>query len=821
MFCKIGPPFFARLMIPCLAALAAACSATPQPQPTQPGKAQPSTSAVASAAPSASSAQSGCAIDGTVRGPAGAPVADAIVAVIAPFTDQEAAFSRTSESGAFCFKGLPPGEYGLTATSPRFTSAYVDVFPVGGDKGHGIEVKVGGEGFVLRGHVTDDAGRSIGKRVVRIARASTFQADMFVIESGDDGSYMVKLPGAEYRLRVESEDAAGVREGLKLDSDTTADIGTSRINPRSKPPPPEVIAWIKEKAIKLKSAQPGNGTEDMEPLRAVVGNSRVVALGEATHGTREFFQLKHRMLELLVDKMGFRTFAIEASFPEALAVDEYVRAGKGDAYSAVAGMRFWTWDTEEVVALVRWMRTYNEDKSHKEKLRFLGFDMQFPAGSAAALAAALKDMDKKLWAEVQKALEPIDDDWESGGFNDVPKAAQDAAEAAAKKLVARFEEKRESDVKKLKAEPFALARMHAHVLADYIEMMKKRGTDFGVRDRAMAENTLRLLEMLGPGSKMVLWAHNGHLQRRASGQQRTQGHILAEKLGKDYLPIGFAFDQGSFQAVETGAKGRGLTDFTIGAAPPGSLDGALATAGLPFFALDLRSATGASKTWLHTPTSSRTIGAVYSLASPDAFFEMTQPADMFDALFFVGKTTAARSTSTGKRLREPEKPPLPALTNGGFEDGAAGQAPAGWSLQSDPQAVRYRATLESKKPFSGKLAVILERAEPSRLPIGAGSLSQRIDAKPLRGKRVRVAARLRLEGKKVGDEAFVFARAGAEDVDARTLWQPAPSKGGWNEVAVELDVPPNADALRAGVVVTGAAKVGIDELSVTPLEKAK
>lgn len=826
MIGHIGPrlPRFARLSIPCLVALAAACSGSPQPPPAQPAKGSPAASAAVSAAPISAPASAACAVDGTVKGPNGAPVAGALVAVIAPFTDKEAGLVRTGESGAFCFEGLPAGEYGLTATSPEVTSTYVDVFPVGGDKGHGIEVRMGSsDGFVLRGRVTDDAGRAIGKRVVRIPRASTFRADLFVIESGDDGGYVVKLPGAEYQLRVEAEDAAGVREGLRLDSDTTADIATGRINARSKPPPAEVTAWIKEKAIKLKSAQPGTGTDDMEPLRALVGSSRVVALGEATHGSREFFQLKHRMLEFLVDKLGFRAFAIEASFPEALAIDEYVRTGKGDAYSAVAGMRFWTWDTEEVVALVRWMRTYNEDKSHKEKLRFFGFDMQFPAGSAAAVAAALKDMDKKLWAEVAKALEPIDDDWESGNLNDLPKAAQDAAEAAAKKVAARFDEKRESDIKKLKSEPFLLARIHAHVLADYVEMKKKQAaaTDFGSRDRAMADNALRLLELLGPGSKMVMWAHNGHIQRRANAQQRTQGHLLAAALGKDYLPVGFAFDQGAFQAVETGAKGRGLTDFTVGAAPPGSLDGALASASLPLFALDLRAATGAVSTWLHTPTSSRTIGSIYNLASPDAFFEVTQPAEAFDALFFVARTTAARATSTGKRLRDPEKPPFLALMNGGFEEGSAGEPPPSWSLQSDPQAVRYRATLESKKPFSGKLAVVLER-EPSRLAAGAGSLGQRIDAKPLRGKRVRVAARMRLEAKKVGDEAFVFARAGGDGAEVRTLWQPAPgSAKGWSEVALELDVPANAEVLSAGVVLTGSAKVGVDEFTITPLEKAK
>jgi erythromycin esterase len=202
-----------------------------------------------------------------------------------------------------------------------------------------------------------------------------------------------------------------------------------------------------------------------------------------------------------------------------------------------------------------------------------------------------------------------DDDWQANTFDDLPAAVQDAAVTAAAKVVARFDEKRDSDVKKLGAERWALARIHAHVIADYAQMVKKQATDFSVRDRAMADNTLRLLEMLGPSGKLVLWAHNGHVQKRAIPPVKSQGHVLAEKLGKDYVVFGLAFDQGSFQAIDTDT---GIRDFTVGAAPPGSLDGALAAAGLPLFAIDLRTATGPARTWLHTPTASRTIGSVFS-----------------------------------------------------------------------------------------------------------------------------------------------------------------------------------------------------------------
>src|SRR5947209_4696559 len=120
-----------------------------------------------------------------------------------------------------------------------------------------------------------------------------------------------------------------------------------------------VVEWIRAHAVPLKTVEAGHGFSDMEPLKSIVGDARIVSLGEATHGTREFFQLKHRMLEFLASEMGFTVFSIEATMPEGFDVNEYVLTGKGDPAKALAALGFWTWDTEEVLDMIRWMRTYN------------------------------------------------------------------------------------------------------------------------------------------------------------------------------------------------------------------------------------------------------------------------------------------------------------------------------------------------------------------------------------------------------------------------------------------------------------------------------
>jgi erythromycin esterase-like protein len=148
-------------------------------------------------------------------------------------------------------------------------------------------------------------------------------------------------------------------------------------------PPPTIgeptqdeLAWIRGSAIPISGAFPGQGYADLMPLKNLIGNARIVALGEATHGTSEFFRMKHRILEFLASEMGFTIFSIEANMPEAYRVNDYVLTGLGDAKSLLKGMYFWTWNTQEVLDMIYWMRDFNS-LSEEAHVEFTGFDMQF------------------------------------------------------------------------------------------------------------------------------------------------------------------------------------------------------------------------------------------------------------------------------------------------------------------------------------------------------------------------------------------------------------------------------------------------------------
>jgi erythromycin esterase len=163
------------------------------------------------------------------------------------------------------------------------------------------------------------------------------------------------------------------------------------------------VPWIHQNAIPISTVEAGHGFDDLQRLKPVIHDARIVALGEATHGTREFFQLKHRMVEFLASQMGFTIFSIEANMPEAYRLNDYVLHGTGDPRELLKGMYFWTWNTQEVLDTILWMREFNKAGGH---LQFTGFDMQTPTLSL--------DLVRKFVGRYDLAYaEPLEASWKN------------------------------------------------------------------------------------------------------------------------------------------------------------------------------------------------------------------------------------------------------------------------------------------------------------------------------------------------------------------------------------------------------------------------
>jgi erythromycin esterase len=627
-----------------LLAITILASCAPPASPPRPSPGTLTTSSI-----TAPPAQAPDALAGTVSGPAGAPVEGAVIAAIPNFEldpgegEPTAILTRSERGGAFRFPKLAPGRYGVTASSPGLTAAYggVAIITAGG-QAQSIALKLGGDGFEISGAVAGDTGAPIRGAIVGAIPLSEAEKSLFITTTGDDGRYSLTVPtGVPYFLIAEAPPRPRTHRRI----DPEKQVIDIRLEPAPPPRPSDeaIVAWLRRSAIPLTTARPGGGLDDMDRLRATIGDARIVALGEATHGSAEIFEVKHRFIELLVERMGFTTIALETGFSEALEVNEHVLHGRGDALTALAALNTTPLQTEEILALIRWMRRYNENPAHKKKIRFQGFDIVTPA-AYDSLVAYLKRVDPRAEPAAREALLPLRDlSMPSKGAPD-PKVIA-ATQKAIADVIALLDANKKVYGARTSAAAWDIARQHATVLQQAEAMFR----DPSLRDPGMADNVKWLVDRMAPDEKIVLWAHNTHVSFSPLGFSDL-GRILRKRYAKDYFVIGTSFNQGAFRALDGwGAEVRspGVKDHTIGPAPTGSLDASLALAKLPLFTVDLRTAPSPIDAWLASRIPVRSIG-FYFIDEKRALYR-TAPSKSYDAIVFLDKVTAARPITLPKK----------------------------------------------------------------------------------------------------------------------------------------------------------------------------
>ncbi|MBK7190737.1 MAG: erythromycin esterase family protein [bacterium] len=391
----------------------------------------------------------------------------------------------------------------------------------------------------------------------------------------------------------------------------------------------EQVAWLAANAHPFATDNPVYDNSDLAFLGDMVGSAHLVSLGESTHGTAEFFRLKHRLVRCLAEEHGFTLFAIEASMPEAERLNRYVLTGEGDPAALVAGMYFWTWRTEEVLAMVRWMRQHNEQGGHIE---FHGFDMQSPGLAMRTVQDLAQAHAPDLVADVAAnyaELRGLARAAAAGGsgYAQLPERLRTDINA----LRPRLEERRAALAAAVGDSTAAWALHCARLVEQYVEMC---GGDGSTRDRCMAENVDWLLDRAGPDARMALWAHNGHISRVGYGMGSAMGTHLSRRHGADVVSCGLLFGAGTYTAWQS--KGD-VGAFGTSPAAPGSVEWAFGRTGQPRLALDLRRAERGSPAsgWVWEPADMRSIGA---MAMDDAFSSGV-PGDHYDVLFYVQDST--------------------------------------------------------------------------------------------------------------------------------------------------------------------------------------
>jgi erythromycin esterase len=388
------------------------------------------------------------------------------------------------------------------------------------------------------------------------------------------------------------------------------------------------LKWIRNHAIPVETADPTSGHADLVPLKDMIGERRIVALGEGTHGTSEFFKMKHRIVRFLAEEMGFTVFAIEANMPEARQVNWYVLTGEGDPKKALSGLYFWTWDTSEVLAMIEWMKEFN--LSGRGRMEFYGFDMQFPDVAVENVRAFVGKADPEFAAPLKDYYGQVEE--VSKSMRNVRDRSQIDFEKwydAAQQVYGHLKSRRDFYAESLDALEVDWAIQDALVVLQAAEanMQGKRS-----RDESMADNLDWILAHTSPGTKVVTWAHNGHVSKNL-GTFKSMGYYLSERHGEDMVVFGFAFHSGEYTAVGK----NGINVYGTSLSEPGSVEWFLKSSGIPQMILDLREASGGDKgaRWLMQELDFRSIGAM----AMDYAFSPRKITEEFDALIYFTKTT--------------------------------------------------------------------------------------------------------------------------------------------------------------------------------------
>jgi len=410
------------------------------------------------------------------------------------------------------------------------------------------------------------------------------------------------------------------------------------------------IQWLRTHAVVLGTTDPSSDLADLQPLAPVIGDARIVGVGEATHGTREHFLYKHRLLRFLVRQKNFRALAFESPWPTGLALNEYVLGGDGDPERLLRRAVFGVWHTQEVLDMIRWMREYNTSVPPDQRVEFVGIDMQLTRGAAKLVAQYLNRVDPLFRAGHADTLDLLAAREMEGLYleyvgNKDPRARSTAenrkVSVVVREVLARFDGQRERYSSASSADEFAFARQNARILVQQAEVCENfNGAD---RDRFMADN-LDWYMARRTGVKVMVWAHNGHVKIAPRLNGPALGRHLKDRHGDAYLSVGFVLGSGAYRALD--ARSVPITSaqfetFTFGPPAAGTFNALMAAAGHDMFAVDLRSASGYMRRILERRVRLREGYGLVGRADPLVTVERSLPAT-HDILIFIDRTTPAQ-----------------------------------------------------------------------------------------------------------------------------------------------------------------------------------
>ena len=302
--------------------------------------------------------------------------------------------------------------------------------------------------------------------------------------------------------------------------------------------------------------------KDLDPLMERIGDARIVMLGEASHGTHEFYTWRARISRRLIDEKGFNFIAVEGDWPDCYALNRYIKQYGTEINAVDVLKRFnrwptWMWANWEIVAFADWLRKYNQAISTESKIGFYGLDVYSLWESVELIMQYLEKNDPDALAVAREAFncfEPYKKD--EGRYARASRSVSESCEPEMLRLLATIHEKMpryDGDVEQaFNMEQNALVAVNAEKY--YRTMLKGDAHSWNVRDSHMQDTLERLLLFHGPRSKAIVWAHNTHIGNASATEMADKGMYnigeLSRKKYNDTVLIGLGTYKGGVIAGE-------------------------------------------------------------------------------------------------------------------------------------------------------------------------------------------------------------------------------------------------------------------------------
>ena len=488
-----------------------------------------------------------------------------------------------------------------------------------------------------------------GRLVIPVGHHETFQ-ELLRITRRDEEEY-------------EQENLAAVRF-VPLISDAGSNAGED--SAVTAPARPDAHA-----AIVRAGCEPFESVEtaDLEPLLERIGDARVVLIGEASHGTSEFYRMRNRITRQLIRRRGFRVIAIEADWPDAARIDHYARHFEYPPSEWTAFSRFpsWMWRNREVREFVDWLRDYNGNVAAPRRVAFHGLDLYSLYSSIRTVLEYLDDVDPQTAALARErygCLTP----WQSDPITYGRAALTEPYRSCEREVVRNLVEisKKQREYAEHDGERFLDAVQNARLVANaeryYRTMYYGAESSWNLRDRYMFETLQALLQHHAPDNKTVVWAHNSHIgdaqaTAMSSHGELNVGHLCREEFGDAMYAIGFGTDHGTVAAASDWDGPMEVKQ--VRPALEDSYEHLLHETGLGGAFLGLRALDPGARAVLATPRIERAIGVVYRPETERAshYFQAVLPRQ-FDEYVWVDETRAVEALDTAEVAGMPETYPF-------------------------------------------------------------------------------------------------------------------------------------------------------------------